>query len=80
MFFVKLGSIIAWILIAAGSVRLALGFFVALGFEGADYVAASKRYLGSTSSGEAIDQGFMWLVAGAVIGLLVKISKKTADK
>ena len=75
MFFIKSGSVIAWILVAAGSVRLAMGFFVALGFEGDKYIAASKRYLGSTNSGEAIDQGFMLLVAGVVIGLIVKIAK-----
>ncbi len=52
-----------------------MGFFVALGFDGDNYIAASKRYLGRASSGEAIDQGFMWLVAGVVIGLIVKIAK-----
>ncbi len=57
-----MGSVIAWILVAVSSIRLAMGFYVAFGFDGDNYIAASKRYLGSTSSGAAIDQGIMWLV------------------
>ena len=71
-----LGSLIAWVLISIGALRVAMGFYVAFSFIDNANVAASARYLGTTNSGEAINEGMVMFIAGVVIGLLVKIAKK----
>lgn len=85
MFFIKTGKIIAWLLVILGIIKLSLGFYVAIAFEDpSEMIAASRRYLASNNSGEAIDNGFKYLISGVVLGLLVKIAKnnfiKTPDK
>lgn len=55
-----------------------MGFFVAFTFDTHEsMVAASKRYLATANSGEAINQGMWMLAAGVVFGLLAKIAKNT---
>ena len=73
---VILGSIIAWVAVALGALRAAMGFYVAFSFSGDTNVAASARYLGTANSGEAINEGMVVFVVGVVIGLLVEIAKK----
>lgn len=76
---VKLGAIVAWILVVYGVLRFSVGFYVAYFFvSDEDYVWATKRYIGTASSGEAMDQGVLVFVVGLVIGLIVKIAKKAA--
>lgn len=78
MFFIKIGSFIAKVLVGLGALRIAMGFFVAITFDTHEsMVAASKRYLVTTNSGEAINQGMWMLAAGVVFGLLAKIAKNT---
>ena len=71
----KLGSIIAWLLIVCGVVRTAMGFFVAFSFSADGNAAAATRYLAASNSGEAINEGMVVFVVGIVIGLLVRIAK-----
>ena len=72
-----IGTWVSRIALALGAIRLSLGFFVAFVFDTHEsMIAASKRYLGTSTSGEAIDQGIKVLIVGLVIGLLVKIAKK----
>lgn len=67
----------AWILVIFGAFKIVTGFFVALNFESEQQmIAASKRYLAASSSGEAIDKGFIYLAIGILVGLLVEIAKK----
>ena len=73
---VRFGSIIAWLLIGLGALRAAMGLFVAIYFvDDGDMVLAARRYLG-TSPADAQDSGFLVLIAGVVLGLLVKIAKR----
>lgn len=73
---VRFGSIIAWLLIGLGALRAAMGYFVAIYFvDDGDMVLAARRYLG-TSPADAQDSGFLVLIAGVVLGLLVKIAKR----
>ena len=73
---VRFGSIIAWLLIGLGVLRAAMGYFVAIYFvDDGDMVLAARRYLG-TSPADAQDSGFLVLIAGVVLGLLVKIAKR----
>lgn len=77
MVFVRLGRILAWALIILGSIRAGLGALVAFGTSDlASYQAATRRYIGSGTTGEAIDQGLMWVAAGIVVGLLVPIADR----
>ena len=73
---VRFGSIVAWLLIGLGVLRAAMGYFVAIYFvDDGDMVLAARRYLG-TSPADAQDSGFLVLIAGVVLGLLVKIAKR----
>jgi hypothetical protein len=72
MFFTKLGRVLAWLAFVGGAVRLAMGFLVA---SSGNHAALAPRYLGSSTSGEAIDQGIMVLVFGVALGILVEISR-----
>ena len=73
---VRFASIIAWLLIGLGALRAAMGYFVAIYFvDDGDMVLAARRYLG-TSPADAQDSGFLVLIAGVVLGLLVKIAKR----
>ena len=75
---VKLGSVISWLLIGFGALRAAMGYFVAVYFvDDGDMIIASKRYL-RTSPADAQDQGLLVLLAGVVLGLLVKIAKRSS--
>ncbi|WP_170482592.1 hypothetical protein [Ruegeria arenilitoris] len=74
---IRLGSIIAWVAVIFGFLIIGTGFFVALQFPGVkENLAASARYLATTNSGDAIDQGIIVLIVGFVIGIFVKIAKR----
>ena len=76
MLFIRLGAFAAWIILIAGFMRFAMGLFVATMFDSQEsMIAATRRYLGTTSSGEAMDQGILALVIGIALGLLVEIAK-----
>ncbi len=74
----KLGLILAWILVFFGGLRTAMGFYVAFAFTAEQNAFASGRYLGTINSGEAINQGMVMLVVGVAVGLLVKIAQRKA--
>ena len=80
MFFIRLGSFVAWALVVLGSIRVLFGLLIAFGTSAADKAVAERNILGSSTSGEAIDQGLIALVAGVVIGLLVRITTNTNEK
>lgn len=77
---IRFGSIIAWTLIILGGLRAVLALVLALGVSDADNAMVSARYLATANTGEAIDQGLKMLVAGIVIGLLVRIARKHAGE
>ncbi|WP_424982166.1 hypothetical protein [Maritalea sp. S77] len=53
-----------------------MGFYVATAYNTQEsMIAASERYLSTSNSGEAINQGMLLVMAGMVPGLLAKIAK-----
>ena len=77
MIFVWIGRLFASALILFGLLRIAMGYYVASGFpDQHDYEAASRRYLGSGTSGEAIDQGLTYLALGLAAAFLVRLIAK----
>ncbi len=74
----KLGAILAWILVFVGGLRTAMGFYVGFAFTAEQNTFAARRYLGTVNSGEAINQGMIFLVVGVVLGVLVKIARNKA--
>ncbi|SMX43638.1 hypothetical protein [Actibacterium lipolyticum] len=80
MIFVWLGRLLAWALIVFGTARVIIGFYVARNFvEPAAYNAATARYLGSSTSGEAIDKGLMYIAIGIAFGLLARIATQRSS-
>ena len=54
--------------------RISMGLLVAFGTPSvAENVAASNRYLLSANSGEAIDEGTMYLLVAIVLGVIAEI-------
>lgn len=72
MFFTRLARIIAWIAFLLGVLRILMGFAIASGFVG-PYEEALARYTTETSSGEVINQGFVYLLFGVALGTLAEI-------
>lgn len=73
---IRVGSIIAWLLLAFGTLKIAMGFYVAINFNGEENAFYAQRYLAASNSGEAINEGMIVFGVGLVIGLLVKMAKK----
>ena len=76
MIFVWLGRALAWVLLLLGAARAGIGFLIASIPDQATYEAATRRYIGSGTTGEAIDQGLLWVAAGIVVGLLARIAAR----
>lgn len=74
------GNIVAWLSMALGVLRVAMGFFVASVDDPASRAGAASRYLGSATSGEAIDQGVKLFLFGLVLGILVKIGRSMSAR
>ena len=72
---VILGKLIAWTMVLFGCVRIGMGWWVATSFIEPDaYAAATARYIGSGTTGDAIDRGLVWILVGVVVGLLAHIA------
>jgi ABC-type Mn2+/Zn2+ transport system permease subunit len=80
LFFERAGSVIAWIAVVFGAVRVLMGFAIAFMFDLEQNAAASRRYLATANSGEAIEDGSAMFLTGIIIGLLVQIAKQTRTR
>ena len=78
MFFTRLATVAAWIALVAGMFDFGLGWVVDLNRTNPNFDAA--RYLGSRTSGEAIDQGVLAITIGIVLGVLVEIHRSIRRK
>ena len=77
---VLLGKLIAWGLVIVGALYLAMGLYVANAFVAqADWEAANRRYFGTKTSGDVIEQGLLWIAVGVVFGLVTLIAQKLAE-
>ena len=72
MFFTWFGTIVAWLALAFGGMRVGLGFYVASNLENPSFDAS--RYLSGTS-GQAIDQGIYVILFAIALGTLTEISR-----
>lgn len=83
MFFVWTGRVIAHLIFWLGLLRVGMGLLVAFGTADMENnQAAARRYLGAATSGEAINDGMMYVVIGVSLGVLCQIAAKVskADK
>ncbi|WP_019995613.1 hypothetical protein [Aureimonas ureilytica] len=71
MLFTKAGRVLAWLLFISGAYRFGMGLYAAI----TDNQAFVARYIGSRTSGEAIDRGGMLLAAAITLGILTDISR-----
>ena len=74
MFFTQAGRVVAWLAFIFGALRVVMGF----AFAGNG--AAAARYLGSGTTGEAIDQGLLTMVFAIGLGILSEISRSVAKR
>jgi hypothetical protein len=75
MFFTRAGRVVAWLAIIFGVLRIALALFVVQSGD----PSLVPRYLGSGTTGQAIDQGLYVLIFGIVVGVLTDISRSVTN-
>lgn len=79
MFFTRIGIIIAHLIFWMGTIRVGIGFLGAFGTqdmeENRDF---SRRVLGSETTGEAINEGMLFILAGVAFGVICEISSRRA--
>lgn len=81
MFFTKIGTWIAHIVFWLGTTRVIVAAVLAFGSENmGQNVAASRRYLAASNTGEAINEGMMYMLVGVALGVLCEISKRQKDR
>lgn len=76
MFFAKIARLIALLAIVLGLMRAGIGVYVASIEPREARMAATARYIGSKSSGQAIDQGIYMILFGVCLGTLAGIAFK----
>lgn len=81
MFFIRMGSLIAWGSMILGSVKLASALFVAYGSDTTEeMVFFAKRYWNAANTGEVANEATSTLFWGVMVGLLVEIAKAHVSK
>ena len=76
MFFAKVGTLLAWVGFIIGLLMTGIGFYVASIPDADMRLAATRRYIGSGSSGDAIDRGIVVVVVSVGLGVLCKLAKR----
>lgn len=78
MFFVHLGSVIAWLATIMATIRFGTIAWLMINFENAEELAYySKRYVVTDHPLQAIDKTALLLIFGVLTGILVQIAKNT---
>ncbi|WP_120635330.1 hypothetical protein [Ruegeria sp. EL01] len=70
MIFTKLGRILAVLAIAFGVLRIVMAITVLF----SEDPGSTARYLGSKTTGQAIDQGLYTIVFGILVGVLTDVT------
>lgn len=80
MFFAKICRLFAYVLLVLGCLKVSLGFF---GASMENHRAFARRYLGTETTGEAIDEGLYTIVVAVGFGIaweLLKRLREISDK
>ena len=77
MFYTKIARLVLYIMLTLGILRFSMGLSIATGV-----IVESEpgRYLGTATSGEAIDKGLLYILIAIILGVLVEISKAVHEK
>ncbi len=77
MFFTRVGKVLAHLVFWFSALRILIGVYVVFGAPDlATSMAAQRRYLGSTTGGEAMDRGALWVLVAVALGVLCEISAR----
>lgn len=80
MFFVRIGKVIAHLMFWLGLLRVGMGSLVAFGTADMESNhAASSRYLAAATSGEAINEGMIYVLLAVTLGVLCQIAAKVSN-
>ena len=79
MFFAKIAKAIATLALIFGLWRVGIGVYVASIEPFAARDAARARYIGSKSSGQAIDQGIYMIAFAAALGTMASMALKRKE-
>lgn len=76
MFFTAVGKILAYLGFGFGVLRVGLGFQIASQSPDMEAnVAAAREYLAAANTGEAINEGFTYILVSVALGILCEISR-----
>jgi len=70
MFYTKIAKFISAIILFLGMSRVLMGILVVT----SENTKLALQYFGNKTSGEAIDQGFLFIFIAIILGLLTEIS------
>lgn len=76
MFFTRLGTLVAWLALLLAVARIGVAVFILWGTRDAEVAASwTARYLGTKSTGQAIDQAGTVIAFAIILGILTEISR-----
>lgn len=78
MFFTKLGTIGAWLMLIAGALRLATGIFVGVNLDTPGFDPA--RYIGSRTPGHEIDRAALMILGAIILGIIAEVSRSLCNR
>lgn len=77
MFFTRIGKIVAHLLLWLGVFRVGMGFVIAYGTPDMESNRlAARNYLAAATTGEAINEGMISILAAIALGVLCEISAR----
>lgn len=79
MFFTRIATLVALLLLAFAAIQLVAGYLLAFGTDiSAENQASALRFLGAAKPGEVIDEAVQYLVFAVGLGTLAEISRHLA--
>lgn len=77
MFFTRIGKIVAHLMLWLGVFRVGMGFIIAYGTPDMESNRlAARHYLAASTTGDAINQGMISVLAAVALGVLCEISAR----
>ncbi len=77
MFFTRIGKVIAHLMFGFSVIHIAIAFAGAFGTADMESNRAfASRYLSAATTGEAINEGMMYILLAVALGVLCEISAK----
>jgi hypothetical protein len=75
MFFVRLGTVIAWIVFVMGLMQFGFAAWIIFGIDNPETASFGERYFGSRQPSKVFSEGLMMAGGAVVLGILASIAR-----